>query len=116
MDGWTHLVYTTGIHLYIVDVHLAFVAKLKRAFAFLLPKGVRLVDFGVLGKLAIRFYLCGVSVYGQEIELHKLTVTSFVRRVFHYDIRLAVLELTQRQQDDVALVNPHLLQGVGQTE
>jgi len=63
MDGWTHLVYTTRIHSYIVDVHLPFVTKLKRAFAFLLPKGVRLIDFGVLGKLAIRFYLCGVSVW-----------------------------------------------------
>jgi hypothetical protein len=56
--------YTTGIHLYIVDVHLPVITKLKRAFAFLLPEGIRLIDFGVLGKLAIRFYLCGVSVYG----------------------------------------------------
>jgi hypothetical protein len=63
MDGWTHLVYRTRIHLYIVDVHLPVVTKLKRAFAFLLPEGICLIDFGVLGKLAIRFYLCRVRVY-----------------------------------------------------
>jgi len=111
-NGWTaYLAYTTRIHLYIIDVHLTIVTKLKRAFTFLLSKGIRFIDFGVLRKLAIRFYLWGVSAYfgcAQEIELHPLTVASLVRRVLHNDIRLAVLELTQRQQDNVALVNPHL--------
>src|SRR5487761_1485233 len=93
MSGWTHLVYTTRIHLYIVDVHLPVVTKLKRTLAFLLPKGVRLIDFGVLRKLAIRFYWCDVSICAQDMELHQLTVASLVRRVFHYDVRLAVLEL-----------------------
>ena len=84
----------TRILLYIVDVHLPIVTKLKRTLAFLLPKGVRLIDFGVLRKLAIGFHLSRVSFSAEEIELCELTVASFVRRVFHNDVRLAVLEFT----------------------
>ena len=46
------------IQSYIVDVHLSIVTKLERAFAFLLSKGLCLVDLGILGELAICFYLC----------------------------------------------------------
>jgi len=49
--------YATRIHLYIVDVHLPVVTKLERAFAFLLSKGICLIDFGVLRELTICFYL-----------------------------------------------------------
>lgn len=48
--------------LYIVNVHIPVITKLKRAFAFLLSKGICLVDFGVLRELTIGFYLCGVSI------------------------------------------------------
>jgi hypothetical protein len=48
--------------LYIVNVHIPVVTKLERAFAFLLSKGIGLVDFGVLRELTIGFYLCGVSI------------------------------------------------------
>jgi hypothetical protein len=61
----------TRIQLYIVDIHLPVITKLKRAFAFLLSKGICcFIDFGVLGELPIRFYLSRVSVYvgfNQEI-------------------------------------------------
>jgi len=91
----TYLAYTTRIHLYIVDVHLPVVTKLKRAFALLLSEGICFIDFGILRKLTIRFYLYGsVSTGTQKIELHQLTVASLVRVIFHYDIRFAVLELT----------------------
>jgi hypothetical protein len=80
--------------LYIVNVHIPVVTKLERAFAFLLSKGIRLVDFGVLRELTIGFYLCGVSIgMYPKIGLHQLTVASLIRRVFHNDICLAVLEL-----------------------
>ena len=49
--------------LYIVDIHLPVITKFKRAFAFLLSKGICLIDFRILWELAVRFYLCGVSVY-----------------------------------------------------
>jgi hypothetical protein len=39
------------------------IAKLKCAFTFLLSKGIGLITFGILRELAIRVYLCGVSVY-----------------------------------------------------
>ena len=97
------------MHLDIVNVHLPVVTKLERAFAFFLSKGICLIDFGILREFTIRFYLCGsASTCTQKIKLHQLTVASLVRRVFHYDIRLAVLELTQREQDNVTLIDPHL--------
>ena len=57
----TYLAYTTETHLYIVDVHLPIVTKLKRAFAFLLSKGICLIDFGVLRELSSHTLLlvCG---------------------------------------------------------
>ncbi len=43
-------------HLDIVDVHLPIFPELERAFAFLFPEGIRLIDLSILGQLAIRFY------------------------------------------------------------
>ena len=56
MDGRIPWVHPTRIQLYIVDVQIPVFAKLKRAFALFLPKGIRLINFGILGKLAICFY------------------------------------------------------------
>jgi hypothetical protein len=47
----------TRIQSYIVNVHLSIVTKLEGAFAFLLSKGLCLVDFSILRELAICFYL-----------------------------------------------------------
>jgi hypothetical protein len=43
-------------HLDIVDVHLPIFTELECAFAFLLSKGIRLVDLRILWELAVRFY------------------------------------------------------------
>ena len=43
-------------HLDIVDVHLPLFPELERAFAFILPEGICLIDLGILRQLAIRFY------------------------------------------------------------
>jgi hypothetical protein len=43
-------------HLDIVDVHLPIFPELERTFAFIFPEGIRLIDLGILGQLAIRFY------------------------------------------------------------
>ena len=55
-----------GYILYIVDVHLPVVTELKRAFAVLLSECVRLIDFGILWELAIRFHWHAVSVYPKD--------------------------------------------------
>lgn len=38
-----------------------------------------------------------------------LQVTRFVRRVFEYNIRLGILIVSQPDQYDITLINPHLL-------
>ena len=35
-------------HLDIVDVHFPFFPKLERAFAFIFPEGIGLIDLGIL--------------------------------------------------------------------
>lgn len=40
----------------------------------------------------------------------QLTIPGFVGGVFHNHICLVVLEVSQRQQDDITLVDPHLHQ------
>lgn len=37
------------------------------------------------------------------------TIAGFVGSVFNNDVRLIILEIAQREQDDVSLVNPDLL-------
>ena len=37
-----------------------------------------------------------------------LTVAGLIGGIFHDDIRLLVLEFTQRQEDDIALIDPDL--------
>lgn len=54
--------------------------------------GVGFVDLGVLGQLAVG-----------------LQTSSLVGGVFHDDVALFVLVFTQREKDDIALVDPDLL-------
>jgi len=76
--------------LNVINVDLAVLSKLERAFAVLVAKVV-LVDLGVLGQLSIR-----------------LETPSLFRRVLDDDVGLAVLEFSQREEHNVALVDPHL--------
>lgn len=55
-------------------------------------EGVGLVDFSALGQLAVG-----------------LQVTGLLSVVLENDIRLVVLEITERDQDDISLVDPDLL-------
>ena len=52
--------------------------------------------------------MSGDRVYGGGV---RRTATSLVGGVLDNDIRLVVLEVTQRNEDDVSLVNPNLGQG-----
>ncbi|EGX90123.1 hypothetical protein CCM_06542 [Cordyceps militaris CM01] len=68
------------------------VTKLKEGLAILAgAKVVVLVDLGILGQLAVRLERAGL-----------------VGRVLEDDVALVVLEITQREEDDVALVDPDL--------
>ena len=68
-------------------------AELEVGLAVLaLAEAIGLVDLGVLGQLAVRLEGAGL-----------------VGRVLEDDVALAVLEFAQREEDDVALVDPDLL-------
>lgn len=84
----------------LINVNVLFVAravavlvKLKVAVvATLVAICVRLVDLGVLGQFAVR-----------------LETSGLVGRVLQDDVAFLVLVVPQREQDDVTLVDPHLL-------
>lgn len=68
-------------------------AELEVGLAVLaLAEAIGLVDLGVLGQLAVRLEGAGL-----------------VGRVLEDDVALAVLEFAQREEDDIALVDPDLL-------
>merc|ERR1712000_271924 len=96
------LLTTTGRRVVRLLVRVG-VAKLKVGLAILaLVEGIRLVDLGVLGQLAVR--LEGTGLVGRVLEDH---------------VALAVLEVTEGEEDDVTLVDPdlfaHLATDVGES-
>jgi hypothetical protein len=94
--------FLTGSAIVRVFVRVS-VAELEVGLAILaLSKGVGLIDLGVLGKLAIG-----------------LEGTGFIGSVLENDIALVVLEVSERQEDNITLVDPdllsHLSTNVGET-
>lgn len=78
--------------LQVINLNVAVIfAEVKRAFAIFLAERFRLVDFSVLWKLAVR-----------------LKIPRLVSSVFDDDIGFVVLEIAQREQDNIALVDPNL--------
>lgn len=83
------LLLVTGIRL-IVRISIA---ELEVSLAILaLAETIGLVDLGVLGQLAVRLERAGL-----------------VGRVLEDHVALVVLEVAEREEDDVALVDPDLL-------
>ena len=70
---------------------VAILVELNIVIGALVAVGVRLVDLGALGQLAVCFETSG-----------------FVCAVFEDDVALFVLVVTQREENDVALVDPDL--------
>lgn len=87
-----------GVSLELVDVDfllvlaLAVLVELDVVLEARLAEGVGLVDLGVLGQLTVG-----------------LQATGLVGGVLHDNITLLVLVVTEREEDDITLVDPDLL-------
>lgn len=76
----------------IVDVQLAVILpKVERALAVLFSERICLVDLGIFRQLAV----C-------------LEISCLIGRVLHDYVGLVVLEFTEGEKDDVALIDPDL--------
>lgn len=78
----------------IINIDLSVLAELESALLVFRPEVVGFVDFSGFRQFAVR-----------------LQIPRFVRRVLDDHVGLVVLEVTERKEDDVALVDPHLTGG-----
>lgn len=105
---------TTTRNLNVVDVH--FVLELECTLVVLLTKVV-LVDLGVFWKFAVCFHwkrkmecIVWVSRPAPKGADMRRTVPRLVSSVFDNNIRLIILEISKRKQDDISLIDPHLVE------